>query len=168
MSCVTDVLYITDVLCITDILTGVPVTSSNFNMKYMTLLPWELIAIIWNYLPATVKIRTKKEYYERYHYLITPTIRNFDVYMDYIIKSKHKYLYQIIIKENYNNWVDNRQYYHMSGMFDSYITYLLSRCDIYKNVEFKNILLRTKKTVKRREIYKELPIINIWTADTLK
>ncbi len=156
---------------INHVLTGLPMTPRNFEMKYLNLLPWEIIEIIWYYLPITTKIRTKKKYYERYHYLIYKQIRFFDLYMFNIIHSKYKYLFKLVVSEHYIGWSKNQQYYHLSGAYDSYITNLLATCDANKNPEFKQYLIHFKKEIaenklKERETYKDYShlhnIRNIW------
>jgi hypothetical protein len=161
-------------LHINDILTGLPVTPRNFDVRYMYLLPWEIMEMIWYYLPITTKIRTKKKYYDRYHYLIYKELKNFDLYMVNIIHYKYKYLFKLVVAERYIEWTKNQQYYHMSGNFDSYITNLLATCDANKNPEFKNYLIHFKKEIaenklKERETYKDYSFLhnirNIWKED---
>ena len=159
---------------INDILTGLPVTPLNFDTAYLKLLPWEIIEIIWYYLPITTKIRMKKKYYERYHYLIYPQIRFFDSYMHKIINLRYKYLFKLVLSECYLEWSSNQQYYHLSGNFDSFITNLLVMCDANKNPEFKMCIIYFKREVaenklKERETYKDYShlhyIRNIWKED---
>jgi len=161
-------------LHINDILTGLPVTHRNFDMRYMILLPWEVMEIIWYYLPITTKIRTKKKYYERYHYLIYKEIRFFDLYMFNIIINKYKYLFKLVVSENYIGWTKNQQYYHLSGNFESHITNLLATCDANKNPEFKRYLIHFKKEIaenklKERETYKDYSFLhnirNLWKEE---
>lgn len=149
-------------LHINDILTGLPVTPATFDMNYLYLLPWEIMEIIWYYLPITTKIRTKKEYYERYHYLIYKKIRNFDKYMLNIIHYKYTYLFKLVISEKYIEWTKQPQYY---SNFDSYITNILVMCDANKNPEFKSYIIHFKKEIaynklKEREIYKDYSFLN--------
>jgi len=155
-------------LNINNILTGLPVTHLNFDMKYLKLLPWEIMEIIWYYLPITTKIRTKKVYYEKYHYLIYKEIRNFDKYMLNIIQNKYKYLFKLVISEKYIEWIKQPQYY---CNFDSYTTNILVMCDANKNPEFKSYIIHFKKEtainkLKEQEIYKDYSFLhnirNIW------
>lgn len=161
-------------LHINDILTGIPVTARNLDIRYMYLLPLEIMEIIWYYLPITTKIRTKKKYYERYHYLIYKQIHNFDAYMLEIIQKKHKYLFKLVVSERYIEWRKNKQYCNILGSFDSYITNLMVMCDTNKNPEFKNHLIHFKKEIaenklKEWETYKDYSILNnirnIWKED---
>jgi len=156
---------------INDILTGLPVTPLNFNTRYMCLLPWEIMEMIWYYLPITTKIRAKKKYYERYHYLIYKEIRFFNKYMEDIIQSKYKYLFKLVVANKYIDWTKHPQYY---SNFDSYITNLLVICDANKNPEFKQYLIHFNKEIaenklKERETYKDYSVLhnirNIWKED---
>jgi hypothetical protein len=158
-------------LHINDILTGLPVTPHNFDTRYMYLLPWEIMEIIWYYLPITTKIRTKKKYYERYHYLIYKKITHFDMFMLNIIHYKYKYLFKIVVSECYIGWSKNKQY---STNFESYITNILAMCDANKNPEFKQYLIHFKKEIaenklKERETYKDYGFLhnirNIWKEE---
>jgi hypothetical protein len=158
-------------LHINDILTGLPVTPLNFDTRYMYLLPWEIMEMIWYYLPITTKIRVKKKYYERYHYLIYKEIRHFDRYMENIIKNNYKYLFRMVVAEKYIDWTKHPQYY---SNFDSYVTNLLVMCDANKNPEFKQYLIHFKKEIaenklKERETYKDYGVLhnirNIWKED---
>lgn len=160
-------------LNINDILTGLPVTPRNFDTQFLFLLPWEIMEMIWYHLPITTKIRTKKKYYERYHYLIYKEIRFFNKYMEDIIQSKHKYLFKIVVSEKYAEWINRPQYY---SNFDSYITNLMVICDANKNPEFKQYLIHFKKEIsenklKERETYKDYSVLNnirnIWKEEEI-
>lgn len=160
-----------------NILTGIPVAPHNFDVNYMIFLPWEIMEIIWTYLPITTKIRAKKKYYERYHYMISPSIRNYDAYIADIIKHRHKYLFKLILSEKYLEWSQSNEFCHISGAFDSYSTYVLSLCDANKNPEFKNCLIYFKKEIaenklKERETYKDYShlhnIRNIWKEEIIQ
>jgi hypothetical protein len=162
-------------LHINDILTGLPVTPHSFNMNYLYLLPWEIMEIIWYYLPITTKIRTKKKYYERYHYLIYKNIRFFDLYMRDIIQHRCRYVFKLIVSECYIKWTNGQPYYHLSGNFDSYMTNILAICDAKKNPEFKRYLIYFNKEIaenklNEREIYKDYSFLhnirNIWREDS--
>ncbi len=163
-------------LNINDILTGLPVTPRNFDTQFLYLLPWEIMEIIWYHLPITTKIRTKKKYYERYHYLIYKEIRQFDLYMLNIIQYKYKYLFEMVVSERYIEWRNNKEYYHISGIFDSYITNLLRMCDANENPEFKHYIIHYKKEIaenklKERETYKDYSFLhnirNIWKEEEI-
>lgn len=160
-------------LHINDILTGLPVTPHNFEIRYMVLLPWEIMEMIWYYLPITTKIRTKKKYYERYHYLIYKQLLQFDKYMEDIIQNKYKYLFKIVMAEKYVEWQKNQRYFQNT---DSYITNLLIMCDNHKNTEFKTYIIRFNKEVcanklKEQETYKDYGFLhnirNIWKEETI-
>ena len=100
----------------------------NFDMNYLNKLPWEIIEIIWYYLPIETKIRCRKVYYERYHYIILSKIRRFDDYMVYIISKKYKFLFKLVLDECYLKLINNN-YCDSTLMYDSYTTKLLVLCD---------------------------------------
>ena len=158
---------------INHLLTGLPVTPHNFNTQYMCLLPWEIMEIIWHYLPITTKIRVKKKYYERYHYLIYKEILCFDKYIENVIHNNYKYLFKIIVAEKYIEWQKNQRYFKNT---ETYITNILILCDNYKNAAFKQYIIHFKKEIsenklKEQEIYKDYAdlhnIRNIWKEDEI-
>lgn len=146
-------------------------TPENFDMIYLKRLPWEIMELIWYYLPIETKIKTRKTYYERYHYLLFQKIRRVDDFMFIVIKNKYNYLFKLILTDYYIKWSEPIANYNILSIFDSYLIKLIFMCDTTKNNDFKTYILRFKREkaenkLKEREKYKDYSYLhnirNIW------
>ena len=75
-------------------------------MLLYQIFPSEIIEIIWNYIPISIKVWVSKTYYEKYHYsIIYPSLKlNYNSYMRWVIRNQYIYLMKINVVEHYSLW----------------------------------------------------------------
>lgn len=115
-------------------------------------LPFEIINIIFSYLPDISKLRLNKYYYEKYHQMIMTIIKKgqCELYVRCMIRQDNEFIIKHLIRENYIRWKAMIDYYDGGIEFDNYIYFLKYYCcennsekceyEIYK---YNNLILNT-------------------------
>lgn len=98
-------------------------------------LPFELLDIIFSYIPDISKLRLNKYYYEKYHPIVKKIIKNgcCESYIRSMIRRDNNFIIRHLIKENYVRWVGMIDYYNSGLEFYNYISFLRYYCDEFNS-----------------------------------
>ena len=91
-------------------------------------LPREIIDIIKEYMDIRLLIFTNKTNYLLYHYTIKHYIFNYEYYTRNIIKRDFQFVFEQIVRENYNKWLEIKNYIYTNMLFKNYIYFVLHFC----------------------------------------
>lgn len=108
-------------------------------LKKVTMLPEELVDIIYEYVLYKVKIFLTKDMYIFNHYLIRSFIKRNKIedYFRTTIRKDNDYVFKILLYENYKNWIEIKQYYYKGQVFLNYLYFVRAYC--YDNYSEKCI-----------------------------
>ena len=120
------------------------------NLKYITLLPDDLIQIINSYLNNKLLISLNKYYFNKLHKTIYKSIYNFNSYLRDIIRSDSLFIFSQIMQDNKiinkTKGIKIKYKDHVFINYNSYINYLIdtynsNKIQIYKknNEKIKKI-----------------------------
>ena len=98
--------------------------------KNINSLPNELVDEINSYIPQIVKVFLSKENYVRDHWLIRNHInkRNIENYFRTIIRQDNSFVFNKLIMENKNKWLEMKKYYYKNCIYSNYLIFLDSYC----------------------------------------
>ena len=98
-------------------------------------LPFELLDIIFSYIPDISKLRLNKYYYEKYHPIVRKNIKNgcCESYIRSMIRRDNNFIIRYLIRENYVRWVGMIDYYNGGLEFYNYISFLRYYCDEFNS-----------------------------------
>ena len=97
--------------------------------KYISDLPNEVCSIIFSFVRDEEKVFLNKEYYEKYHYLISNKISsNYDNYIRDIIRNDSSFVLNQLLLENYERWLQKKKRIHKNIIYNNYSDYLLGLC----------------------------------------
>jgi hypothetical protein len=117
---------------------------SDFNI--LKELPEDiLICHILPYLRPEIKVWTNKENYEKYHFIVKKMIapRFFCSYVRDIIRNDFSFVFNMILRENFDKWLKMKNYKYNDIMYDDYVKYINDYCIKNESTKCK-ILLREK------------------------
>lgn len=97
-------------------------------MNQINKLPNDVLNIIKEYLNYHSLVFLNKTYYDLYHYSIKEKITKYESYIRYIIKRDYYYVFNKVIRENFDNWIDIRKYRYKYMIFNSYIYFIMHFC----------------------------------------
>jgi hypothetical protein len=91
-------------------------------------LPDELIDIIYSFIPKVVTTFLTKENYIRDHHLIRNFInkKNIEQYVRCMIRQDNDFVFNQLIFENYQRWLNMKKYYYKETIYADYIHFLVS------------------------------------------
>lgn len=95
------------------------------DMSQFATLPNEIIDVIYQFIPKHLLVFTSWNYYDNYHYLLKPFIKNYESYLRYIIRRDHDFIFSKVIDENCNNWIKIKYYLYNNNIFSDYTFFLL-------------------------------------------
>jgi hypothetical protein len=100
-------------------------------------LPFELINIIFSYLPDISKLRLNKYYYQKYHPMIMSIIKKgqCESYVRCMVRQDNDFIIKHLIRENLKRWINIYNYYYENYDFNNYLIFLKYYC--YENESLK-------------------------------
>lgn len=127
------------------------------NLIYINLLPNDIIILIWeNYITPISKVWINKENYEKYHYLIFYSIKNYDNYIRDIIRLDYNYVAQFILNEQLQYWIKKKKKIKYQNLiFPTYINYINFLINKHNSSKIKNEIIKNLKQLKYEKIWKE-------------
>ncbi len=108
--------------------------NKNININ-INNLPFELLDIIFSYIPDISKLRLNKYYYEKYHQIVRKIIKNgsCESYIRSMIRRDNNFIIRYLIRENYIRWTGMINYYNGGLIFHNYISFLRHYCDEFNS-----------------------------------
>ena len=108
-------------------------------------MPNELIEQIKEYIPKKILIVVNKTYYGLYHSLIKKYINKCESYTRDMIMRDNYIVFEKICRENFNDWLNNKQYRYKYMIFNNYIYLIMYFCIENNSDKCRNILLNIFK-----------------------
>jgi hypothetical protein len=97
--------------------------------KNVDKLPYELLDIIYSYVPKKVTAFLNKTNYIKEHQFITNNIINngkMEIYIRIMIRQDNDFVFNQLLKENYTRWVIIKNYYYKDCIYANYLIFLES------------------------------------------
>jgi hypothetical protein len=91
-------------------------------------LPEEIINLIKECLPKHVLAFTNKKSYILYHHFIRKTIYRMEDYIRDTIRRDNLFVFEFIIAENYEKWVNRKNYHYRNIIFNNYLSFITHYC----------------------------------------
>jgi hypothetical protein len=91
-------------------------------------LPQDIINIIEEYIPKKIFIFTNRENYNLYHSLLKRHINNIENYIRYIVKFDYSFVFEKVIRENYEKWFEIKHYRYKDMIFADYFHFITNYC----------------------------------------
>lgn len=110
-------------------------------VKTMSDLPDDIIYIILDFIPRQKMICLNSTYYNIYHHLIRKHISIYESYVRDMITRDFNYVFERMLRENMNNWIDNRKYRYKNMVFSNYIYFVLHFCMEHNSEKCYEILI---------------------------
>jgi hypothetical protein len=104
-------------------------------------LPFELINLIKEYVPKKEFIYTNRENFKLYHNLVLIKPNQFFNYVKTIIKYDYEFVFNILIRDNYQKWCEKGKIYYKNMSFGNYIYFILNFCLENESEKCLNTLL---------------------------
>lgn len=97
--------------------------------KNIDKLPYELVDIIYAYIPKKVKTFFNKINYLSQHYMLADYIKNngeMENYIRSMIRQDNDFVFKQILNENYERWLIVKKYYYKDCIYLNYLIFLES------------------------------------------
>jgi len=105
-------------------------------------LPDDMINVIKEYVPKKEFVFTNKQNYILYHHLIKKSIKNYENYIRDIIRRDNDFVFNLIIKENYEKWCEIKQYRYKNMIFKNYVYFTISYCIENDSNNCRNVITK--------------------------
>ena len=110
--------------------------------KGVKKLPVVIIDIISKYVPNIVYMWLNREYYYKYHHLLS-TYMNQKVreqYIRQIVRKDDYFVFNQLLLENYSWWLKMTKYLHKDGIYANYLMFLNYYCLEYDSLKCKELI----------------------------
>lgn len=104
-------------------------------------LPDELIEIIKEYIPKKTLVFVNKIYYNLYHPLIKNSISKYESFTRDMIRRDNYIVFEKLVRENFDNWIKNKQYRYQCMIFSNYIYFIMYFCVENDSEKCRDVLL---------------------------
>ena len=97
--------------------------------KNINKLPEVLVDIIHSYVPKLTHVFLNRTKYKKDHYLVTQNIINngqMENYIRAMLRQDNHFVFAQLLKENYNRWLNMKDYYYKNCIHSNYIIFLES------------------------------------------
>ena len=97
--------------------------------KNIDKLPYELVDIVYSYIPKKVTIfLTKTNYLSDHCYITNYMIHNGQIenYIRAIVRQDNDFVFKQLLKENHQRWLNMKKYYYRNCIHLNYIVFLES------------------------------------------
>jgi hypothetical protein len=91
-------------------------------------LPEVIVDLIKEYIPKKTLVFTNRENYNLYHSYIFISIKNYDNYIRDMIRHDNEFVFDKIVRENYNKWNNIKQYRYKNMIFKNYFYFTINYC----------------------------------------
>ena len=127
------------------------------------IIPDELIQIIFSFIPLYRLIFLNKTFYYKNHKLLKIHILNYDNYIRDIIRNDNRFVFNLLLLENYNKWKNIKKYNYKNIICYDYLSFvkyfiIQNKSDNCKQ-EFDDFIIETA-SINKNEFKKKNIIIN--------
>jgi hypothetical protein len=104
-------------------------------------LPMDIVNVIEEYVPKKVFVFTNKTNYQLYHPLIKPSIKNYETYIRDTIRRDNNFVFEMIVRENYLKWFENKNYTYKNYDFKNYAYFVINYCIENESTKCRNFII---------------------------
>lgn len=99
-----------------------------FFFKNINKLSYELVDIIYSYIPKIVTIFLTQTNYMKEHHLLRSMIikRNIEQYIRTMVRQDNDFVFKLLLVENYKRWLNIKKYYYKECIYGNYVNFLES------------------------------------------
>ena len=94
-------------------------------LSNISLLPNEIVIMIWEKVEPKYKVFVSKKYYLMYHELIVIPKYRYSTYLRNIIRNDCDFVVGQLLKENNQRWVKMNNIKYKNSVYASYLHYIL-------------------------------------------
>ena len=109
-------------------------------LSNISLLPNEIIIMIWEKVQPKDKVFISKKYYLMYHKLIVIPKYRYSTYLRNIIRNDCDFVVSQLLKENSHSWIKMKNIKYKNSIYASYLHYILALCIEYNASRSRNII----------------------------
>ena len=116
----------------------------NFFLENVDKLSYELLDIIYSYIPKSVTIFLTQQNYIKEHYLLRSFInkRYIEQYIRTMVRQDNDFVLNQLLKENCRRWLDMKKYYYKNCIYSNYITFLESYAIDNESIKCRKLILK--------------------------
>lgn len=124
--------------------------------KYIDILPYELVDIIYGYIPKSITMFLTKTNYKNDHYLIRKYIdkTKIEKYIRTMIVQDNDFVFNFLLVENYQRWMNMTKYYYQEYIYSNYLHFLDCYALENNSVKCKKLIVKYKNQHKKNIINK--------------
>lgn len=128
--------------------------SKNFDVQKIVKLPEDMVNTIFDFLPPMALVFTNTKNYQENHYVIKESldIYKYDVYVKYMIRSDNYMAFNEILNENYDKWLNIKNFIYKNKTYDDYTCFIKDYCIINDSQKCYDILCMYKENRKTIEL----------------
>ena len=96
---------------------------------------------IKQFIPKKAFVFTNKENYILYHQLIKQDIINYENYIRDTIRRDNFFVFERIVRENYNKWTEFKKYMYKNIIFKNYAYFVINYCIENESNKCRNFII---------------------------
>ena len=133
-------------------------------MKYLLLIPDDILIYIKPYISREILLLTSKFYYLKYRKTISIIKKkNYESYLRYIIRCDHGFIFSILLKEYKQKWIKNKRIKYKNLIFDNKLYFLNNYALENNSTKCKELIDIHAKSILGKKWHKKSKIVkNIW------
>lgn len=119
--------------------------NEKFDLQKINKLPEDIVREINGYIPDYYFMLTNKENFADNHYILKQFLLKknvFETYVREMIRRDNYFVFLYILQENYNKWVNIKNYMDDFVMYTSYIDFLINYCIIHNSNKCCLVLMK--------------------------
>jgi hypothetical protein len=99
-------------------------------MEILALMPREIVDLIKQYIPLQCLLLLSKTYYLNFHSRIRSLILpgNFEKYIRATVNRDHSFVFDRILRENFERWSLMKSYMHKNKTYSNYVYFIKAFC----------------------------------------
>ena len=111
-------------------------------MKLISYLPYDIIRYIKDFIPVNKLVFVNKTFYNLYHHTIRKTIPLYENYVRDTIRRDNDFVFEKIVQENFDLWLNRKQYMFKNMIFSNYIYFIMYFCIENNSERCREVLLQ--------------------------
>jgi hypothetical protein len=115
----------------------------NFFLENVDKLSFELVDIIYSYIPKSVTIFLTQKNYIKEHYLLRNFInkRYIEQYIRTMVRQDNEFVFKLLLVENYKRWLNMKKYYYKECIYGNYVNFLESYAIDNKSLKCRRLII---------------------------
>ena len=121
--------------------------------KKISELPDDIINLIKEFIPPKTLVFVNYKYYNLYHSIIRNSIPLYENYIRDMIRRDNEIVFEKIVSENVDKWINNKEYIYKNTVFNNYIYFAIHFCIENDSDRCRLVLCNY---LKKRDLWKNL------------